>query len=189
MQNLNNCALILASGGIDSTACVNFYKKLNFTIKLIFIDYGQLAKEYEYDAVTAIAKYYDVFLQRIIIKNNEKFADGFVMGRNAMFYFIALNNFGETNGLIVSGIHNGTDYYDCSEIFISDMQKIFDQYSFGCIKLDAPFINFSKGDIVNYCRLENVPIHLTYSCELGRKQPCGICKTCIELITINNKGE
>ncbi len=28
------------SGGIDSTACINFYKKMEFNVEGIFFDYG-----------------------------------------------------------------------------------------------------------------------------------------------------
>jgi 7-cyano-7-deazaguanine synthase len=36
-------AFILLSGGIDSMACVNFYKALNYEVECIFCDYGQPA--------------------------------------------------------------------------------------------------------------------------------------------------
>jgi 7-cyano-7-deazaguanine synthase len=42
-------------------------------------------------------------------------------------------------------------------------------------------LDFSKRDIWKYCKIEKVPIHLTYSCELGKKQPCGNCDTCKDL--------
>lgn len=184
-----NYALILASGGIDSTACINFYKKLEFEIELLFIDYGQLSRKKEYLAIVSIANYYNVPINKIKISPNKQYNDGFILGRNAVLYFLALNNFKRTDGLIVTGVHAGTGYYDCSEEFSNQMQIIFDCYSNNTIKISTPFITFNKLDIKNYCQLESVPLHLTYSCELGKKQPCGICGTCKELISLNIKSD
>ena len=51
-------AFILLSGGIDSMACVNFYKALNYEVECIFCDYGQPASISEKQASQIIAAYY-----------------------------------------------------------------------------------------------------------------------------------
>jgi len=173
--------LVLSSGGIDSTACIKFYKKMKFEVEAIFFDYGQVSMKKEYKAVSEVAKYYRIKLRMIIIKSDEKWVDGLIQGRNAVLYFSGLMNFRSRKGIIASGIHKGTPYYDCSGNFLSDLQKIFDGYSNGTVKAMAPFLNFSKKEIWNYCKTEKVPLQLTYSCELGRKQPCGKCNTCKDL--------
>ncbi len=184
MDKSNNHVLIIASGGIDSTACINFYKNLNFDISLIFFDYNQAARKKEHDALCNISKYYKTSLKKVTIKDLGQFKNGLVLGRNAAFYFLALINFNKPNGIIASGIHYGTNYYDCSERFLSEIQIIVEQYSQGTIKIEAPFVNFTKTEIINYCQAEKVPLELTYSCELGKKQPCGKCATCKDLIAI-----
>lgn len=184
MSTNPNYVLIIASGGIDSTACIHYYKKIGFNIELIFFDYGQLALKNELVAVSSIASYYNISVRKITIRHLDKFKDGLVLGRNAAFYFLALMHFKKPNGLISSGIHYGTGYYDCSEIFFNDIKKIFLEYSQGVISVGAPFLNFNKVDIIKYCTQEKVPIHLTYSCELGKEQPCGQCATCKDLISI-----
>ena len=190
MNISSNYVLIMASGGIDSTACIHFYKQLEFEVNLIFFDYGQPSRKKEYSAISSISKFYSIPLKKIVIKNFKTIKDGFVQGRNALFYFLALSNFEKDNGIIASGIHYGTNYYDCSEAFLIQIQEIFVKYSDSTIKAAAPFLSFSKVDIQNYCKKENVPLYLTYSCELGKRQPCGICKTCQDLLIINkNKCE
>ena len=184
MKKIKSYVLILASGGIDSTACINFYKKLNFEIEVLFIDYGQPSNRKEHHAISLITKYYQVKLFTIKVSNIQKFKDGFIKGRNAFFMFTGLMNFSRKNGIISLGIHKGTNYYDCSEDFSIDLQKIFDKYSNETIKIGIPFLKFKKNEIFDYCLLENVPVNLTYSCELGLRQPCGKCLTCKDLIAI-----
>jgi 7-cyano-7-deazaguanine synthase len=179
--------LILFSGGIDSTACIKYYKNLNFNIDLIFFDYGQKARKQETEAVNKISDFYQLKITKIQIKKLGNYKDGLVIGRNAAFYFLALMHFQKAKGIIASGIHYGTDYYDCSEGFINEIQPIFDKYSLGTIIAEAPFINFTKGDIINFCKKEKSPLNLTYSCENGKKQPCGKCATCKDLIAINER--
>ena len=181
MSENRDYALILSSGGIDSTACIHFYKKIHFEVEAIFVDYGQLAKDKELASVTSVAKYYDIDLKTVKISNNIEYNNGLVLGRNAALYFISLMNFTRKNGIISSGVHKGTPYYDCSGEFINQMQYIFDGYVKGAIKIEAPFLKFDKGEIWDYCHSESVPLPLTYSCERGKDQPCGLCTTCKDL--------
>ncbi|QEE49117.1 tRNA methyl transferase-like protein [Flavobacterium alkalisoli] len=177
---MKDYVLILASGGIDSTACIQFYKNLDFNIETLFIDYGQVSKYQELKAVKLITDFYNIKL-RVIKINITKKEIGEITGRNAFFIFTALMSFYNDRGLIALGIHYGTSYYDCSTDFVNNVQKIIDKYSGETIKISAPFIKFNKKEIYEYCSLEKVPIHLCYSCELGKKQPCGQCLTCKDL--------
>jgi 7-cyano-7-deazaguanine synthase len=184
MKIEKNYVLVLASGGIDSTASICFFKKLNFKVEGIFFDLGQASKKFELKAITSIARHYKIKLRVVKIRSDNNWRDGVINGRNAVLYFTALMNFPKINGLIASGIHKGTPYYDCSEEFLNSIQEVFVGYTNGIVKAAAPFLNFSKKEIWNYCKKEKVPLHLTYSCELGRKQPCGRCATCKDLEAI-----
>lgn len=61
-------AFILLSGGIDSLACVNFYKALDYEVECIFCDYGQPASISEKQASQKIAVYYNVPYKIIEVK-------------------------------------------------------------------------------------------------------------------------
>lgn len=175
-------SLILASGGIDSTACIKFYKNIHFEVEVLFIDYGQMSRKQEYESLLSIASYYKVKLIKLTVSNsNKKFNGGEVIGRNAFLYFTALMNFSKETGVIATGIHSGTNYYDCSNKFINQLEAVFYDYSKGSISIGVPFINFNKREIWDYCDIQKVPVYLTYSCELGRAQPCGLCDTCKDL--------
>ena len=45
MNRNQNYVRALVSGGIDSTACINFYKNLNFDVEAIFVDFGQPSRK------------------------------------------------------------------------------------------------------------------------------------------------
>jgi 7-cyano-7-deazaguanine synthase len=53
MNGSRKHVLVLSSGGVDSTGCIQFFKKLKFEVEAIFFDYGQPAKKYELKAITA----------------------------------------------------------------------------------------------------------------------------------------
>lgn len=42
----------------------------------------------------------------------------------------------------------------------------------------------NKIEVWEYAKSKRVPINLTYSCELGLKQPCGKCPSCKDLIIL-----
>ncbi len=184
-----NYVLILTSGGIDSTACICFYKKLKFNVEGIFFDYGQKSSKKEFNSLKKIAKHYRIKTTKIVVSNTYKYSDGVIPGRNAFLFFLALMNFKKPNGIIASGIHSGTNYYDCSQEFVNTLQTMIDGYTQGTIKLGTPFLKFNKRAIFEYCKMEKVPINLTYSCELGLKQPCGNCATCKDLKAIYDSKE
>ena len=42
--------IILLSGGIDSAACLHYYLKEKFSVRALFVNYGQAAGEREYES-------------------------------------------------------------------------------------------------------------------------------------------
>jgi 7-cyano-7-deazaguanine synthase len=103
---------------------------------------------------------------------------GLTVGRNAFLLLTALMEFGATAPLIVTGIHKGTPYHDCSEAFVETMQGIFDSYTDGVTRIVAPFVHWTKREIWEFCKTNRVPLKLTYSCEAGGVKPCGHCLSC-----------
>jgi 7-cyano-7-deazaguanine synthase len=60
------------------------------------------------------------------------------------------------------------------------MNKLLAGYTQGNVVLEAPFINWNKKMIYHYCKENNVPTDLTYSCENGTIPPCGKCNSCLD---------
>jgi 7-cyano-7-deazaguanine synthase len=173
--------LVLLSGGVDSTACVAYYISQKYSVNGLFVDYGQSAARYENKAALAISQHYNIPLKKIIVSGARKWGAGCIPGRNSFLLLIALMNFKYKSGLVAIGIHSGTDYWDCSKEFIEIMQTCFERYTDGCISIDAPFLSWKKNEIWKYSIEKKVPLELTYSCELGKEQPCGECLSCRDL--------
>jgi 7-cyano-7-deazaguanine synthase len=175
---------ILLSGGIDSTACVHFYNKQKSWLQAIFVDYGQQSAVREWHAAHAVARHYQIPLSRLRWNGNRK-GPGELLGRNAFLIFGGLLEIGNRPGILAGGFHAGTPYYDCSIDFVRKSQEILDGYTDGRLQLGVPFLEWTKREIWEFCKAERIPLGLTYSCERGQKQPCGICRSCKDLEILN----
>lgn len=184
MKNCKTKVLILFSGGIDSTACINYYLDLEFEICALFVDYGQRSKQKELNSVKNIAAYYGINFQSLHILNHVTYTPGEIRGRNAFLIMAALLSNPYNSGLISIGIHGDVPYYDCSEDFLKKINVIVKDSSNGQITVDAPFIDWDKKMIFSYCKEKRVPINLTYSCENG-DEPCGKCLSCLDRSALN----
>lgn len=171
--------LLLASGGIDSTALIDLYLRKNVKIRCVHFQYDQQNAQSERTAVQRICEYYNI--ENSIIRLNFPIAQRKeeLIGRNALFV-LAASSLESTPIRIALGIHSGPQYYDCSKLFIEDCQRILDGYFAGTVRVEAPFIDLEKIDIMEYCKSNNVPIHLTYSCLRQNYPPCGKCTSCLD---------
>lgn len=170
-------ALVLMSGGLDSYACAHFLKKSGRKPTGLFINYGQAALRRERAAVKKITDRLKLKISEISLGLNRSFGEGEVPGRNGLFAMAAIAASPKNTSLIAMGIHAGTPYYDCSELFVERMDHFVTEYSQGAIRFSAPFATWSKDQIFQYFVDAGLDISLTYSCERGGK-PCGECPSC-----------
>lgn len=86
--------------------------------------------------------------------------------------------------LIYYGAHKddaaGNAYPDCSKDFNESMGKAIYIGSGNQVKVEGPFVDMSKKDIVKLGKSLNVPFGLTWSCYQGHDKACGKCGTCID---------
>lgn len=179
-------ALVLASGGLDSSTLITMVSQQGIPAKALFIDFGQPAAQSEKTAVRAITAQHKIPL-KCVTYTGSAFASGEVRGRNAFFLSLALMEFEVGSGTILIGIHAGTGYLDCSPEFVELMQRYLDFHAGGAITLSAPFIDWSKGDVARLASELGTPVDLTYSCETGN-QPCGICSSCRDIESLGLLG-
>ncbi len=182
---VDNTVCVLFSGGIDSTACISFYKKTKTSVMGLYLDYGQLAAKREMKAIRKISSQLDIKVKIISLSNIKMKKGGLIIGRNAFLLTTALLVIPNNVSVISMGIHSGTDYSDCNKRFINKMQQIFDIYTLGAVQIDVPFIEWTKVDIWNYCKDNNFPLNDTYSCEIGLDQPCNRCLSCKDIKELN----
>ena len=178
-------ALVLLSGGLDSTACLDFLCSNSYKVTSLFIDYGQLARNQERHSAKIISKYFNVPFVKLKLENIHFNKTGLIIGRNLFLFSLALMTTKFRRGIIASGIHRGTNYLDCGLPFLNKAQEIYDVYTGGRIRIFTPFADWVKIDIWKYCLEKNVPTKFTYSCEKGTKKPCGKCLSCLDMINLN----
>ena len=74
----------------------------------------------------------------------------------------------------------GSAYPDCSPEFVQAMADAIAQGTGGELRMEAPFVAWSKADIVRLGLELGVPYGITWSCYEGGDAPCGACATCVD---------
>lgn len=208
-------ALVLFSGGIDSTTCLGMaidkYGKEN--VVALSISYGQKHSK-EVESADNVVKYYDVEHIHLDLGSIFKYSDCSLLEHSEKE--IPLESYSEQlkktngspvstyvpfrNGLFISsaasialskgcsviyyGAHSddaaGNAYPDCSDEFNKAMGDAVYIGSSKQLKIEAPFVNLTKGEVVKIGLDLKVPYELTWSCYEGSNEPCGKCGTCID---------
>lgn len=176
---LKQC-ILLFSGGIDSTACLHYLLSADYTVTPLYVDFGQKALKKELESISVISDFYHVNTSVVHYSSLVTYDAGEICGRNAFLVFAGLMTKPNFCGTLAMGLHAGTPYYDCSNRFVNDIQRLLDGYSNGQIIFDAPFLNWNKRMVLQYCLDNNVPVDMTYSCEMGGDEPCGVCSSCLD---------
>lgn len=169
-------ALILLSGGVDSTALAALAKDQGLRATALFVDYGQAANASEHTSSRAVAEMYGLPWRELQVAGI-RFSEGEIRGRNAFLVHLALLALDPPSCVIYLGIHAGTGYRDCGPDFVALVQTSLDFHTGGQVRLAAPFLEAQKSDVYAFAASLDVPFELTYSCESG-PTPCGICASC-----------
>lgn len=175
-------AIVLASGGLDSTACLAYYLGQRRPVQALWVDYGQRAARREVAAIKRITGHYRIPLHTIKVDGIQWPTLGGELfefrGRNLTLAAIALNTAPRDGALVALGIHRGTPFADCESTFVQKLDDLLTILSDGLVRLDCPFVDWSKEEVGLYANAQRVPFDLTYSCERGTLPPCGECVKC-----------
>ena len=71
-------------------------------------------------------------------------------------------------------------YPDCRTEFAEAMEKAIELADWHGVKLERPFVDITKADIVKIGHDLGVPFEKTWSCYKGEDLHCGKCGTCVE---------
>lgn len=170
--------LVLMSGGIDSSAVASLYGTKGCDVSGVFVDYGQPAAKSEWAAVSQITDFLGVDLRRIELGCELVSTRGEIFGRNAIFALIAASTTNHRPLKVAMGIHALSEYYDTTLLFMHHIQRILDGYSGGDVKVEAPFVSYTKAEVIEIARNNGLPFQLTYSCERQSAPQCGDCGSC-----------
>ena len=202
--------LVVLSGGMDSaTAAYWAVLKAEMSIECISFDYGQRhKKELDYAAKVAAALNapHDIvdlsdlrnFLTGSALTDNsvdvpeghyadETMKSTVVPNRNMIMLSIA-TGIAVARGIpnLIAGMHAGDHpiYPDCRPEFVASFGETVLLATAGILQykpyLKAPFLYYSKADIVAIGSEMQVPYELTWSCYKGGYNHCGKCGTCVE---------
>jgi 7-cyano-7-deazaguanine synthase len=171
-------AIVLFSGGIDSTACIHLLKEQGFFVRGLFVDYSQAAAHLEEQAVLAISRSLSIVVSSLRLEGLQPSGAGELPGRNSLLISAALFDSGGRSCVIATGIHSGTGYYDCSGPFLNAMNMFVSAQTDGRVSLLSPFATWTKRDIFDYAIKKRISLDSTYSCEAGTAPPCGLCSSC-----------
>jgi 7-cyano-7-deazaguanine synthase len=78
------------------------------------------------------------------------------------------------------GVHHDdhTGYPDCRPEFVEAADQALRLGTQHELRVQAPFVHWSKADVVRWGLERGVPYELTHSCYQGRRPACGVCDTC-----------
>lgn len=197
-------AIVLLSGGIDSTTTLYLAKKQGYKCHALIFDYGQRHKR-ELSSAVAVAKRAKVPFQIIKIKLPWKgsalldsryplpvtrslkaigkgIPSTYVPARNTIFLSFALS-YAEAIGagaiFIGANAIDFSGYPDCRPSFYRAFRKVVKEGTKKKkIRVLTPLINKTKAQIIALGLKFKAPLELTWSCYKGGKKPCGVCDSC-----------
>ena len=178
MDSIEPEVVVLLSGGLDSTICLASYIDQGIPTSTVHIDYGQAAAKQEFKASKEIAHFYSVPYMKLKWSGGTSKNIGLIQGRNLFLLAAALMEAPKTATTVAIAIHKGTDYVDCSKLFVDKLSEIYYLYRNNTVELSTPFLEWSKDEIWKYGEKLNIPIDLTWSCENGSSNPCDQCLSC-----------
>lgn len=195
-------AIILLSGGLDSTTTLYYALNKGYQCSALIFDYGQRHKR-EIRSAVAVARCvkvpYKILKISLPWKGGALLDKGvkvprfqgiqagkipitYVPARNTIFLSFALSYAEATGAKRIFFGANAIDYSgypDCRPEFISAFQNVIKKGTKAKnIKIQAPLLNLTKAQIVKLARKLKAPIDLTWSCYQGGKYPCGVCDAC-----------
>ena len=206
---MNKNAVIILSGGIDSTALLYSSLGKGYEVECLTFIYGQKHRK-EVDSARRVAgrvnaphRVIDLSPLREIFSGSaltdanidipevpetaehyDTLKATIVPNRNAIFLSIAVGyavSRGADNVFFGAHYSDRGVYPDCREEFVESFQST-ERLATANPELNvaAPFVNMEKSDIVRLGAGLGVPFIETWSCYKGGDEHCGVCSSCRE---------
>jgi 7-cyano-7-deazaguanine synthase len=192
-------ALLLASGGLDSTTVGYQLAAAGVEVVPIFFDYGQHCVDIEWNRVNEVLppdmqrperfNISDIFRgsQSRLIREADlwteevKDDDLYIPYRTTLFFAAAAAR-AQTIGIldVYTGFINSNHAkeIDCTAAFMNSLDELAS--NIGPVRFHSPFRYSSKADVAKAAVELGVPIGRTYSCQASAQFPCGACPNCVE---------
>ncbi len=196
-------AVVILSGGLDSTVCIADAVTKHSPVIALTVDYGQRHRV-ELDRAVAVARHFGVehIVQRLDLSTwgGSALTDPslavpsaaeaaastgipitYVPGRNLIFLSLAVA-LAEARACdtVIIGV-NALDYSgypDCRPEFVNSFNATAGLALRDSVRVAMPLVDMSKADIVRRGVDLGAPLALTWSCYRGETKPCGDCDAC-----------
>ena len=202
MNEINNeTAIVLLSGGMDSTTLLFYVMKNNSNVIALSFNYGQRHLK-EINSAVKIAKKLGIKHEVMVVnipnftgsplvditteipsQTEKKQSTTVVPFRNSLFLLQAcsLAKFYGANRIYIAAVkEDQLSYPDCRPRFFQSFQEMIDAQEETEIKIIYPFVTKSKTDIIKLGQELGVPWKETWTCYQGLKFPCEKCDACRE---------
>tara|TARA_B110001454_G_scaffold209454_1_gene222954 strand:- start:387 stop:1049 length:663 start_codon:yes stop_codon:yes gene_type:complete len=211
---LKNKIILILSGGMDSFTLLHHALSKKYIVDCITFDYGQrhikevecahlVCKEHNLSNLKVeIANVESIFAKSALTSEDIEVPHGsyqaqsmqatIVPNRNMLFISHAIA-YAISKGIsrVWYGAHAGDHfiYPDCRPEFLSAMNAVAQTCHTFPISVEAPFLNFTKAEIVKIGLDLEVDYSKTWTCYEGQELACGKCGSCnerLEAFVINN---
>ncbi len=202
-SSVNRKAILIYSGGMDSTTLLYSLISEGYLVKALGVDYGQRHLK-ELDSARTVCEAQGIEFQianlssiRALFGQNaltntsvevpeeaydvENMKVTVVPNRNMLMLAVAISwAIGSEFRTVAYAAHAGDRavYPDCRNEFVEALGRAAELCDFKPIEILSPFIRMSKAEIVSIGSKLRVPFHLTWSCYKGEALHCGTCGTC-----------
>lgn len=199
-------AVVLLSGGLDSTVCLGVALRDGFTPWTLSFDYGQRHRT-ELEAANAVAAAYgiptdrrrvvdlrglfsgsaltgeaDVPLDRTDAEIGRGVPSTYVPARNLVFLALALavaEPLGTRDLFIGVNALDYSGYPDCRPEFIAAFAEAARLGTLTGATVHTPLVQLTKAGIVALGATVGAPLERTLSCYMGQRPACGRCDACL----------
>lgn len=191
---------VLISGGLDSTVLLHKLIKEGQDIYPIFINYGQHFYATELASIKAICpenlysrlKTIDVssayqFSESPLIKPKDVWKDEirdedlYIPYRTLVMLSVGMayaQSIGCSKLYAAFIDSNYVKEVDCSTEFFDKLDDVNEMYD--GVKLVFPFRDLTKRQVLEYGVSIGAPVIDTYSCQMTKGIPCGVCPNCVD---------
>lgn len=204
-------SVVIVSGGMDSVTLLHYLvKREQHTPAVISFLYGQKhIKEINcamenirllgltHNQVLDLSGLKAVFASSALVSDSKSIPDvetvlgdpqpaTYVPNRNMIFLALAVayaESLGVSDVFYGAQRHDIYGYWDTTPQFLERLNTIYALNRKTPVQIKAPFVQYSKADILRLGFEIGVDYSKTWSCYAGQERACGRCPTCAERLT------
>lgn len=187
-------AVVLASGGVDSSLILKMLKDRGYDLYPLHINYGQRARDRELASLDRVCNLLDLrpphqfdlsgyaeIPSALTNPSLDLATQAFLPTRNLMF-LVTGGAYAASRGIstLAIGLVANPIFPDQTEEFVKAAEAAIKAAVGTSLVVLAPLIKLDKRAVLELARSVNVPLEDTYYCHSGQEQPCKKCIACQE---------